>query len=118
VDLIRHRTWVAAALDAGLEDWGLRPGADEGTPRQRGLRLLGGPDLLPEAGVWTCTPGSWPLKDLPYSEVVYVIEGRNVLTDEDGRSTELHAGDMLMLPRAWSGRWQIVETTRKVYFRS
>ncbi|MER7395321.1 cupin domain-containing protein [Streptomyces sp. NPDC000151] len=101
-----------------LQDWGLRPGADRGAPQQHGLRLVGTERALPEAGLWQCTPGSWPLRDIPYTEFVHMLHGHSLITDADGRTTELRPGDVLVLPRGWSGRWEVVETTRKLYFRS
>ena len=37
------------------------------------------------------------------------------LTNVDGTSVELTAGDVLTLPKGWSGRWDILETVRKLY---
>jgi len=28
---------------------------------------------------------------------------------------EVHGGDLIILPPGWSGRWDVLETVRKVY---
>ena len=36
-------------------------------------------------------------------------------TDAGGTAVELTAGDVLVLPKGWSGRWDILEPVRKLY---
>jgi uncharacterized cupin superfamily protein len=38
------------------------------------------------------------------------------LHDTDGRSQDVGAGEMLVLPIGWKGEWTIHEKTRKLYF--
>jgi uncharacterized cupin superfamily protein len=102
-----------APLLADLEDWGLRPGADVGTPMTSG-RIIH-QEAGAETGIWRCTPGGWTISNRPDTESVLILEGRARLTDSDGRAVELGPGDALVLPRGWSGRWDILETVVKFY---
>lgn len=103
-----------AELTADLEDWGLRAGADKGEPVMSGRLLFEGDGV--QVGVWECTPGGWSIENRPDHETVQILAGRALLTNSDGSAVELTAGDVLTLPKGWSGRWDILETVRKLYF--
>ncbi|MFF1360971.1 cupin domain-containing protein [Streptomyces sp. NPDC058297] len=69
-----------------------------------------------QIGIWECAPGGWPVVDRPNTETCYVISGRATLTDEEtGMAIEISAGDFVILPPGWTGRWDITETLRKAY---
>ena len=79
-------------------------------------RVFYGDDAGPvEVGVWACTPGGWAITDRPDTETVQILSGRARLTDAGGRAAELGPGDVLVLPRGWSGRWDVLEPVRKLY---
>jgi len=105
----------AAEVDEPLEDWGPRAGADAGEPMTSGRILYRSEEPPVEVGVWGCTPGGWPIVDRPDTETVRILEGRARLTDAGGRSVDLGPGDVLVLPRGWSGRWDVLEPVRKLY---
>lgn len=100
-------------LRGELSDWGPRIGADTGNPLTSG-RILYEADGF-QVGVWQCTPGGWAIDNRPDSETVHLLAGCARLTDADGTSTVLSAGDVLVLPKGWSGRWDVLETVRKFY---
>ena len=104
-----------AELAADLESWGPREGADRGSPMMSGRILFDDAPAGVEIGIWECTPGGWAITDRPDHETVQILAGRARLTNADGTSAELTAGDVLTLPKGWSGRWDIIETVRKLY---
>ena len=104
---------VSAELTADLEDWGPREGADAGAPHMSGRIFFEGNGI--QVGVWECTPGGWSIDNRPDHETVQILAGRAKLTNADGTSVELTPGDVLTLPQGWSGRWDILETVRKLY---
>ncbi len=76
---------TAADLEAPLEDWGPRVGADRGQPMTAG-RIMHDADGV-QVGVWSCTPGSWELLDRPDTETIHILAGRARLTNAaDGSS--------------------------------
>ena len=98
----------------GLIPAGRRPGADSGAPQLSTLAIDPGSDA--QTGIWECRPGGWPVIDRPNTEVCFILSGRARLTDDDtGKFTEISAGSFVVLPPGWSGRWDVVETIRKVY---
>eukprot|EP00629_Pelagomonadales_sp_RCC1024_P000484 CAMPEP_0119269244 /NCGR_PEP_ID=MMETSP1329-20130426/6729_1 /TAXON_ID=114041 /ORGANISM="Genus nov. species nov., Strain RCC1024" /LENGTH=535 /DNA_ID=CAMNT_0007269241 /DNA_START=229 /DNA_END=1836 /DNA_ORIENTATION=- len=68
-----------------------------------------------KVGCWSCTPGSFEVKDRPTTESFYVLDGEAFLTNEDGTATRVVAGDTVVLPKGWSGRWDVLETIKKVW---
>jgi hypothetical protein len=104
---------LAAELTAELEDWGPRAGADVGEPMMSGRIFFEGGGV--QVGVWECTPGGWAIENRADHETVQILAGRARLTNADGTAVDLGAGDVLTLPKGWSGRWDILETVRKLY---
>jgi len=103
----------ADEISAELEDWGPRVGADSGTPQTAGRVLFDDNGI--QVGIWQCTPGGWSIVDRPDHETVRIISGRARLTNADGAAVEATAGDVVTLPKGWSGRWDVLETVRKFY---
>lgn len=104
----------AARVRGELTPAGQRPGADSGDP-QIGLLEL---DTLGRgrAGVWECAPGGWPIKDRPDTELSFIIQGAVTVTDDStGIAHRLVAGDAVLMPAGWSGRWDVTEHVRKVF---
>ena len=69
-----------------------------------------------ESGVWTSNVGSWSEDDYGVDEVMVMVDGRLRITNSDGSMKELTAGDMFYLPKGWSGRWDVIEPMKKIYF--
>lgn len=104
---------AATLVAMPLDPTGPRAGADVGDPQTAARRLHSAPGL--EIGLWECTPGGWAISERADTETVVILSGRARLTDAGGSAVELTAGDALVLPKGWSGRWDILETTRKYY---
>ena len=66
------------------------------------------------AGTWASEPGQWRIA---YTEEEYceLLEGRSVITDSDGNALTVTAGDCFVIPRGFTGTWEVVETTRKKF---
>jgi uncharacterized cupin superfamily protein len=105
--------YLAAAIDADLEDWGLLEEALGGASMAtRGVALWKDGDAT--AGIWECEagPSHWTLST---HEVIHLIAGRMTVTPDGGSPQEINAGDVAVFPRGWAGTWDIHETVRKVY---
>ena len=66
-------------------------------------------------GTWECTPYAEHLSYPETSEFCLVLSGRVALTDGSGRTEEFGPGDSYILPRGFEGRFEVLETLRKVY---
>jgi uncharacterized cupin superfamily protein len=67
-------------------------------------------------GVWETKPGKLSIPD-PYTvdELMYVLEGKIVLIDDQGNQSEYGAGEGVVLPKGWSGTFSVPEGARKIY---
>jgi uncharacterized cupin superfamily protein len=98
--------------DRKLEDWGPLEEATDGAMQTSGVTLWEKDGS--ETGVWECTPGPsrWQLDT---NEFVHVLAGTMTVTEDGGHPVEVGPGDTLLLPKGWSGTWEIHETIRKLY---
>ena len=110
------RTMVVAyadVLDGALEPTGPREGFDSGDPQTGTIVFFEGHGV--SVGVWECTPGGWAIVDRPTTETMMLLGGTVTITPLDGKPVELGEGDVFVLPKGWSGRWDVTETVRKLF---
>lgn len=104
----------SATITGPLQPRGQRPGADSGDPQISSVAFESPDDV--RVGVWQCEPGGWPVWNRPDTETCYILSGRATITDAaTGERYEVVAGDVIVQPKGWSGRWDVTETVRKVY---
>jgi len=101
------------ALDK-LKSKGPRTNADVGQPHDATRPLIKG--AAASVGSWWCAAGGWPSPALrATTEVFFVFHGRGCVTDLDGTRHEFGPGDTVILPKGWSGRWDVLEDIHKVW---
>lgn len=97
-----------------LQPAGQRPGADSGDPQLRIMKLA--PEAQGSLGIWECQPGGWPVINRQDTEFTYILSGEAVLTDDKtGEQVQIGAGDLVILPKGWTGRWDVKQTVKKIY---
>jgi uncharacterized cupin superfamily protein len=66
------------------------------------------------AGTWASEPGKWKIA---YTEEEYceLLEGESVITDASGNSKRVRAGDRFVIPRGFTGSWEVVRATKKIF---
>ena len=69
-------------------------------------------------GTWTCTTGSFPVSERTTTEAFHLLEGIAFVTNSDGSARRCVAGDTVVLPKGWSGQWDIIEPVKKVWVTS
>ena len=103
------------ALDK-LSAKGLRANTDVGQPHDSSRPLIKLGDVA--VGSWACTTGGWNSPSPRAStEVFYMLAGEGSVDDADGTRHRFGPGDLVTLPRGWSGRWDVTssETLHKVW---
>jgi uncharacterized cupin superfamily protein len=65
------------------------------------------------AYVFDVDPGRVRIDGLPYDEYVQVLEGRLILTPDDGEEVEYKKGDSLIVPEGYTGYWYMPEKYRE-----
>ncbi len=103
-----------ASRIAELTDWG--PVADpiEGRSQTSGVLLHKGPEGIPEAGLWVCTPGTWRC-EVDRDEFCHFLAGTCIYTHESGEVIEIGPDTAAFFPAGWKGTCRVEETVRKVY---
>ena len=67
-------------------------------------------------GVWESKPGEMTYTDLEYDELMYVLDGAIVMTNEQGLTETFRAGEGLVLPKGWTGTLAVPEGgVRKIW---
>ena len=85
----------------------------EGSHRPRGDFLYSGKELIVE--VFEDDPGTHAIADpFPVDEFVMVLSGKLILTDADGQAQAFVAGDSLMVPKGFTGTWQMLGNYREL----
>jgi uncharacterized cupin superfamily protein len=109
-----HAPLSAITVDK-LQSRGLRKDADVGQPHDS-VRLLAEVGTV-SVGSWWCDVGGWPcLKPKETTEAFFVLSGRGSVSDVDGTEHEFGAGDTVVLPKGWAGRWDVIVPLHKVWF--
>ena len=85
-----------------------------GQPLQRSWHHFTSSDGKFLAGLWEAEPGCWTVH-YTENEFCQILVGRSVLRDAGGRERLLRAGDNFVIPAGFSGQWEVLETTRKIY---
>lgn len=64
--------------------------------------------------IYESEPDKVRIDDMPFDEFVQILEGRLILTTDDGKSYEFKAGDSLMVPQGFKGYWDMPEKYREL----
>ncbi len=85
-----------------------------GNPRQTLWQQYSDPTGRFFAGVWSSEVGKWRIS---YTEEEYcqILQGVSVITDTEGNGVTVAAGDRLVIPRGFTGTWEVVAATKKLY---
>ena len=85
----------------------------EGNHRPRGDSLFGGKELI--VRVYEDDPATFAItRPFPVDEFVLILNGKLILTDANGKVQEFIAGDSLMVPKGFSGTWQMLGNYREL----
>lgn len=67
------------------------------------------------AGVWECTPYTSQIDSYPVDEFCFILSGKVVITDADGRAETFKSGECFVIPKGLKCTWHMPETVRKFY---
>jgi uncharacterized cupin superfamily protein len=85
-----------------------------GRPVARGTILTQSEDLKISSGLWSCEPGQFTWT-FTWDEFVRVLEGEVTITENDGESYKLRAGDLAHFPIGMTTRWDVSKTIKKFF---
>jgi len=67
------------------------------------------------AYIYASDPGTLNIADYPFDEYVLVMSGTSVLTDSAGVSQTFKAGDSFMVPKGFTGTWELQGDYRELF---
>jgi len=89
---------------------------DSGDLVARGYEYFYSEDEKFGIGVWESKPGKMTYDELEYDELMVVLDGSLVMTDEHGTTEIFGPGEGLVLPKGWSGTLAVPEGgVRKIW---
>lgn len=85
-----------------------------GNPKQQVWLQYTDPSGKYFVGTWASEPGKWRIT---YTEEEYceLLEGESVITDREGKAVAVGKGDRFVVPRGFTGTWEVVTPTRKTF---
>ena len=103
-----------------LEPWPFEGEASDyqivrGNPEASGRIDLGTNEGQHRLGIWKCTEGAFSCIEAG-DELQTIIEGRLILTRDDGESISCGPGDSIVTRKGERVTWDIQETVTKVFF--
>mgnify|MGYP001291224905 CR=1 FL=1 len=74
-------------------------------------------EVTVKAGVWEAGMGELILNNFPFTEYVLMISGSVIVTEKDGPAKTFGAGDTFVIPKGWTGTWDVQERMKKQIVR-
>jgi uncharacterized cupin superfamily protein len=85
----------------------------EGRSKHRSHVFFSGPEIVVE--VYEAEPAKLAISDpFPYDEFVYVLSGKLILTDARGKAREYSTGEFLVVPKGFTGTWEMLGNYREL----
>ncbi len=100
----------------GLEEYPAMAAEEvlEGGSGQRGEVFFVGDELV--VGVWEADASILAVTEpFDYDEFVTVLSGKLILTDEQGTAVEYLPGESAVIPKGFTGTWQMLGNYREIY---
>ena len=66
------------------------------------------------AGEWGAEVGCWRVQ-YTENEYFHILSGKSIIRDDDGNELELNPGDKVCVPAGFTGEWEVIEPTQKIY---
>ncbi|MCJ9428900.1 cupin domain-containing protein [Kordiimonas sp. A6E486] len=104
---------------------GVKPEREESLPADDKL-ISGQPVQLTEnvyedkkgsffTGFWSSAPGKWRVNYAGEEEFCHLLEGLVELADDEGNVSRFKAGDRFVISEGFSGTWETIEPSKKLY---
>ncbi len=85
-----------------------------GSPGNKSWNLYTSRDEKLYAGIWESEPGAWQIV-YDEDEFCHILAGESRITHESGESFTVKTGDAFVIPKGFTGTWEVVTRTRKHY---
>jgi uncharacterized protein len=85
-----------------------------GSPSTETINVFQTGDGRVFGGIWRVTPGSWRVK-YDECEYCYIIKGKARLSQTNGTTSDVAAGDGFVIEQGFEGTWEVFEDLEKHY---
>jgi uncharacterized cupin superfamily protein len=85
-----------------------------GEPKQNVWNSFSSPDNKFHTGIWDAQAGEWKIA-YTEDEFCFILEGESEITDAQGASKTVQAGDQFVIPAGFSGTWRVPSYCKKIY---
>lgn len=85
-----------------------------GQPTQAVANAYSSDDQRFHCGIWEGDIGAWRVSYTEH-ELCHMLEGKVRMLGDDGRETMFVAGDSFVIPAGFTGIWEVLAPTRKLY---
>ncbi|NWH07129.1 MAG: cupin domain-containing protein [Alphaproteobacteria bacterium] len=86
----------------------------KGAPRFSTFNVTESDGGLTYAGEWEATPGAWRVAYEEW-EFCHILKGVSLITQDGREGRRVEAGDSFVIEPGFTGTWEVIETTRKLY---
>ena len=66
-------------------------------------------------GVWECSRCTERVRDYPYDQCCFVLEGGLTIIDESGHEESFGPGDAFVIPKGFNGDWKMTERYKNFF---
>lgn len=87
----------------------------EGAADERGHLFFTNAAGNVNAGVWECAPCTERIRDYPFDQCCFVLEGSLTIIDESGHAETFKPGDAFIIPRGFNGDWRMTERYKNFF---
>ncbi len=74
-------------------------------------------DVQVQVGVWEAGMGKLIIDNFPFTEYVLMTSGSVIVTEKNGETMTFKVGDTFVIPKGWSGVWDVQERMKKQIVR-
>lgn len=86
-----------------------------GDPQSNVARFVDHPSGKLKAGYWDSEAGSWSGPPMPHDEIFTVLEGSVTVSNDNGDTYDLKAGDTMYMPKGVKSHWKVDNYVKKVF---
>ncbi|MCC7085078.1 MAG: cupin domain-containing protein [Pirellulales bacterium] len=86
----------------------------QGDPQARGVIVMQSADRKTSSGFWSCTSGEF-IWQFAWDEFIYLLEGEVAVTEPDGKTYILKAGNIAHFPLGMQTTWHVIQPVKKFF---
>ena len=87
----------------------------EGEADERGHIFFSNAQGNVNVGIWECSSCTERVRDYPFDQCCFVLEGALTIIDESGHEESFGPGDAFVIPKGFNGDWKMTERYKNYF---